>query len=60
MLARLRRVWQPEARIVTQPWLGLATTRELMEELVARGILGEQLIQDQDDTTLNYRTVDAT
>lgn len=42
-----------------QPQLGLATTRELMEELVARGVLGAPLIDDLPESTLNYRTVDA-
>lgn len=40
-----------------QPLLGLATTRELMQELVARGVIGSALILDLDEETLNYRTV---
>lgn len=37
--------------------LGLATTRQIMEELRARGIIGQTLIDDQTEETLNYRTV---
>ena len=42
-----------------EPLLGLATTRQIMEELVARGVLGQALIDDQTEETLNYRTVDS-
>lgn len=38
--------------------LGLATTRELLVELEARGVIGQALIDDQSEETLNYRTVD--
>lgn len=45
--------------IWTKPWLGNATTNELLEELDARNVLGkeytEKLRQIMD---LNYRTVD--
>lgn len=58
-MLRFSRIWKSEAQIVTQPWLGLATTEELMLELKARGIIGQTLIDDQDKATLAYRTVDS-
>lgn len=54
-----------------EPWLGLATTRELLLELASRmrgqnsiagedlGHMCEEAVKHMDDWVLNYRTVDS-
>lgn len=64
-------VKEHEAQIVTQPWLGMATTRQLLEELNSRighyrvsvpgnlsNMFEYMLTDGMEDSALNYRTVD--